>query len=520
VRAVPTLSTDTLSWLYRRMVRIYATAAIIAIGAGSVLIPLTFDLPARLAVWRIAAVMAAPAIAFAITLVVDMGLIALRMRPIRALAAAGDAPRLVVTLLRLPLDAAVRVLAVHFPVFTTVAMLGMIALDAPLEVGWRGTDYIALWMLSLLLGTGHAIFEYFGVAAAVRDLMPRLGEASHALAPERWRDVTRIDLRRKLAFVTIFTAFVPLVVLGATVLIKQAGVERGQPLVMPLWGWIGLLVGIGLAMMVAFAVRAADDVARSAQRLTAAMARVEAGDWTAHLPLASTDEFATLFEGFNRMADGLAERERLRDAFGRYVAPELAQKVLRDGVSVAGVTVDATVMFVDIRDFTALSETLSATDSVALLNRCFARMVEPIRAEGGWVNKYLGDGLMAVFGVPVRRTDHAAAAVRAAAGIRAAVDAIGAELRAEGRPPIRIGIGIQSGEVVAGSIGSPDRLEYTVIGDTVNVASRIEALNKELGTTILLGDDARAAAGRDDVRAMPPMTVKGKSEPLQVYALD
>jgi adenylate cyclase len=245
------------------------------------------------------------------------------------------------------------------------------------------------------------------------------------------------------------------------------------------------------------------------------MARVQTGDFAAHLPLVSTDEFATLFQGFNRMTDGLAERERLRDAFGRYVAPELAQRVLRDGASMAGTTIEATVMFVDIRDFTARAEGLGATEVVALLNRCFERMCEPIRAEGGWVNKYLGDGLMAVFGAPVRRADHAAAAVRAALGIRAAI----AGLDTAG-PPLRIGIGIQTGEVVAGSVGSPDRLEYTVIGDTVNVAARIEALNKELGTTLLIGEATKVAAARDDAHPHPPAAVKGKSELLLVYSLE
>jgi adenylate cyclase len=246
-----------------------------------------------------------------------------------------------------------------------------------------------------------------------------------------------------------------------------------------------------------------------------AMRRVENEELDAHLEVTTTDEFAGLCEGFNRMTGGLQERERLRHAFGCYVAPELAEEVMCHGVRLGGETVSASVLFTDIRGFTALSERMTPAAVVSLLNRYFA-MVEPaIRTEGGWINKFGGDSLLAVFGAPVPQADHTRRAVRAA------LSEFNARQREAGEPTLRIGVGIDCGEMVAGSVGSPERMEYTVIGDVVNVASRIEALNKKWGTDVLISAEAYAAVGSDvSVRAMPLTEVQGKSEPIQVYALE
>jgi adenylate cyclase len=250
-----------------------------------------------------------------------------------------------------------------------------------------------------------------------------------------------------------------------------------------------------------------------------AMQKVEDGHWDTQLNITTTDEFARLFDGFNHMTEGLRERERLRDAFGRYLAPELAEEVMKRGVRLGGDTINATVLFADIRGFTTLSEDLLPEQVVDLLNRYFAAVEPVIQAHGGWINKFGGDSLLAVFGAPVPHADHARRALQAALALRAALAEFNQHQEAQGGPIIHIGMGVHTGSLVAGNVGSPTRMEYTVIGDIVNVASRIDGLNKEWHTDLLVSAEALAAAGLDiAARAMPPVAVKGKSQPIQVYA--
>ncbi len=164
---------------------------------------------------------------------------------------------------------------------------------------------------------------------------------------------------------------------------------------------------------------------------------------------------------------------------------------------------------------------MSPIEIVSLLNRYFAAVEPAIHAEGGWINKFGGDSLLAIFGAPVPQTDHAQRAVRTARGIRAALSEFNERQREAGEPTLRIGVGIHCGEMVAGSIGCPRHMEYTVIGDVVNVASRIDALNKKWGTDALISAEAYAAIGVEvSVKAMPLVEVPGRAEPLQVYALE
>ena len=243
--------------------------------------------------------------------------------------------------------------------------------------------------------------------------------------------------------------------------------------------------------------------------------RVAAGDYSQRLPVVQDDDLGALAASFNRMQDGLAERERLRAAFGSYVDPALATRLLEQGDDVfTGERRDVTVMFVDIRDFTPFAEANTAEDTVAHLNTLFEIVVPAVLDAGGHVNKYLGDGALAVFGAPNALTDHAGAAITAALRISRLVTE-----RFEGT--LRIGIGINTGQVIAGTIGGGGKLEFTLIGDTVNVAARIEQLTKTTGDTILLTQHtvdelAQPPAGLVDRGAQE---VKGKSGTVHVHAL-
>jgi len=243
--------------------------------------------------------------------------------------------------------------------------------------------------------------------------------------------------------------------------------------------------------------------------------RVGVGDYSRRLPVVQDDDLGALAASFNRMQAGLSERQRLQAAFGAYVDPVLAARLLaqRDDVF-AGERREVTVMFIDVRDFTPFAEANSAEVTVARLNALFEIVVPAVVDEGGRVNKFLGDGAMAVFGAPNNIPDHAAAAVRAAIQIQSRVaERFGGELR--------IGIGINTGEVIAGTIGSPGHLEFTLIGDTVNVAARVEQLTKTTADQILLTQqvvDAMAVAPAD-LTDRGAHGLKGKSTAVRVYGL-
>jgi class 3 adenylate cyclase len=215
------------------------------------------------------------------------------------------------------------------------------------------------------------------------------------------------------------------------------------------------------------------------------------------------------------MQAGLAERQRLQAAFGTYVDPVLAARLLEQGDDVfTGERREVTVMFVDVRDFTPFAEANSAEDTVARLNALFGIVVPVVVDAGGHVNKFLGDGALAVFGAPNDLTGHADAAVSAAALIQRKV----AE-RFEGS--LRIGIGINTGVVIAGTIGGGGKLEFTLIGDAVNVAARVEQLTKTTGDAVLLTDNTAAVlvAGSHELVDRGAHALKGKSANTQVFGL-
>jgi len=244
--------------------------------------------------------------------------------------------------------------------------------------------------------------------------------------------------------------------------------------------------------------------------------RVAVGDYSQRLPVVQDDDLGALAASFNRMQAGLAERQRLQAAFGSYVDPALAARLLAQGDDVfTGERREVTVMFVDIRDFTPFAEAHTAEDTVARLNALFEIVVPAVVDAGGQVNKFLGDGALAVFGAPNDLADHADAAVTAAVLIhRLVAQRFGGELR--------IGIGINTGVVIAGTIGGGAHLEFSLIGDTTNVAARVEQLTKTTGDAILLTDQTV-----DALVSRPPglvdrgaHTMKGKSAPTKVFGLD
>ncbi len=218
------------------------------------------------------------------------------------------------------------------------------------------------------------------------------------------------------------------------------------------------------------------------------------------------------------------EKKRLRDQqkelIRRFATPEVAQDLQTSGFALGGKRVDASVMFTDIRDFTSLAESLPPEETIDLLNTYYTLMFDAVSGHGGVVSLIVGDGLMVIFGAPVPLPGHCESAVRAALEMIDTIDLFNVEQAAAGRPEIRIGIGIASGAMVAGYAGTNERATYTCIGDTVNLASRLESHTKVAQRPILIDATTRAALGdRIAVEALGPVAVKGKSAAVDVFAV-
>jgi len=214
----------------------------------------------------------------------------------------------------------------------------------------------------------------------------------------------------------------------------------------------------------------------------------------------------------------ILERRRLRRTFGEFVSPEVVAQVARDGAALGGELRMVSVLMSDVRGFTAMAERLPPAEVSETMNEYFTAMVDVILTRRGMVQDFIGDGILAVFGAPVDDAEHPMQAVRAALEMQAALERLNARWKAAGRSPLAIGAAVHTGPAFAGYLGSPRKKKYGVLGDTVNTTSRIEGLNRELGTTILLSAATHTAVGaRVTVRSRGAVPVKGKAEPVEVY---
>lgn len=253
------------------------------------------------------------------------------------------------------------------------------------------------------------------------------------------------------------------------------------------------------------------------ETLLGQLAAIGRGDFSASLQVQGRDELAQVARTFNAMVSGLREKDILERAFGRYVTTAVWNAVRsQSGLEVPTSRREATVLFADVRGFTSLSEALDPAEVLQLLNSYFTRMLEVVAEAEGYVNKFIGDAVMVVFNAPMDQPDHAARAVRCAVQMQLAL----AELNRSGRllRPLAIGIGVNTGPLVAGNLGSERRAEYTVIGDTVNVASRLTGTAKA-GDVVIGGSTAQQVEGTIPFEALPPLVVKGKSQPLAAFRL-
>ncbi len=254
--------------------------------------------------------------------------------------------------------------------------------------------------------------------------------------------------------------------------------------------------------------------------LVGATKKIIEGQYSVDIAPTSKDEIGELTSTFIEMGKGLEEREKIKSAFGKFVNKEIAEAALHGELRLGGERKTVTILFSDIRAFTAISEKLEPEEVVEFLNKYMTRMVMCVEKSSGVVDKFIGDAIMAVWGTPISHGNDTENAINGALMMRRELIDFNSDRGGPKKPYIRIGCGINTGEVLAGQIGSDDRMEYTVIGDPVNLASRIEALNKPFGTDILISEDTyRLVQDIFAVEKMKQIRVKGKIEPQQIYAV-
>ncbi len=374
--------------------------------------------------------------------------------------------------------------------------------------------------ITVVGGSVTTAFVFFSVEHVWRRRLPLYFPRGDLSAT---RDVVRVNVRARLMVIFLLVSVLPLSLLGVMAYTRAGGLVGTDPaladiLLARLLIFIVFMLIVGGIVAIGLAVFVSRSVAGPLRDLESAMGEVGEGNLEVRCPVVSHDEIGSVTEGFNRMVEGLRERDRIRHTFGKYVTPEIRDEILAGRVTLEGQSREVTILFSDLRDFTPWVESHDPREVVRDLNTYFGLMEGAIRDHHGLVLQFIGDEIEAVFGAPVPHARHPDLAVRAALEMRRRLGVWNAERAAAGRPPFRHGIGIHTGRVLAANIGSPDRLSYALVGDPVNVASRIQGLTKDAGTDILVSTDTtQQLLAPPALAAVAAMTMKGKSTAVDLY---
>jgi adenylate cyclase len=286
-------------------------------------------------------------------------------------------------------------------------------------------------------------------------------------------------------------------------------------------GAAALLLSVVLAIVLA--IYFSSRLARPLGTLRDAVVAIGNGKLDTRLDTSTGDEFAEVALAVNEMAAGLQQRDVFKGTLVRYMSSQLADKIISSGKmpDLKGERRKITVLFADVRGFTSLSEKLAPEDVFALLNDYFDKMIDEICKNHGMLNKFMGDGLMAVFGALDEDPYQEENAIKAGLGMRRVLDGMRERFQAERQVDLKIGIGINTGIALVGNIGSNQRMEFTAIGDTVNLGSRLESATKELGTDIIVSEYTYVAARtKFQFRSLGQIAIRGRENPVTAYAVE
>ena len=338
-----------------------------------------------------------------------------------------------------------------------------------------------------------------------REMRPIVAEALVDTEPE---GIAALGVRPRLMLSWALGSALPFFAIVMRLVIDDE-IELARPILIGV-ALVGILVG---GFTLAIATRSISEPLTGVRQ---AIGRVRDGDLDTRVAVYDGGEIGLLQAGFNRMVDGLRERRRIEELFGRHVGVEVARLALERGTDLGGAQRDASALFVDIIGSTEMTQRLPAQEVVAILNAMFATVAEVIEREGGLINKFEGDGALCVFGAPTDLDDHAGRALCAARQLRHELDEL-----AKAHPELDVAIGVSSGQVVAGNVGAPHRFEFTVIGDAVNEAARLTDAAKGMRGRVLASAAAVERAGSEAAnwQVCDTFELRGRSQPTKAYVI-
>jgi len=394
---------------------------------------------------------------------------------------------------------------------------------------WLALNYVFYFQSPLATGVkvvmGCACFGLFGgmlsYLTAERRNIVQLGETGGENAPN---PAAMLSVSAKMLFfmvtVLLFMTLVVLLMVFMDINFLLANRDAlGSNIYMGVFKEIVFAFLVLLGLSLSILTRYSGNMRLVLKNQLKAMERFAQGDYQAGVPVVSNDEFGVIAAKTNDMMEGLRERDMCRLSFAKYMTPEVSEKILKGEISQKGEMHQVSILFCDLRGYTPFVEKRRPEEVVEFLNAYFSEMAQSIKKNNGIVLQYIGDEIEAVFGYPIPEDDHGRMALRAALDMRHRLEKLNGDRKAAGKEPVRHGVGIHTGEVLAGSVGSPDRLVYAMVGDAVNVASRIQNLNKQFGTDILISAAAMALLPPDEfaLEGLGPAAIRGKSKAVEIY---
>src|SRR3954470_10170440 len=492
-----------LTWLYRKLGSRYpgvfitadlATAFVVGTGAVA-LFGFYYNVSGRDFLEILAITLGLTAVSISIVLVRVLK----RLRPLSAWIAGARSSEQTAKAWHLAVNMPIELIRRNslFPVF--VAVIAVVSSMIILGLSWLAFLPI---MTAALLSVGYAaIVHYLALELAMR---PILFDINKALEVPVRIDRPVVPLRIKLL------GSLPLINVITGVVVAALTSDGGGTDALG----INVLIALTVSFIVSFEITVllSRSILRPVEDLEGATERIRQGRFDEHVPVTTSDEFGELSSAFNQMVDGLAERERLREAFGTYLDEEVAQHLISEDFAPHGQEVEVSLVFCDVRDFTTAAAESEAPEVVARLNELFECIVPIVARHRGHIDQFIGDGVLAVFGAPERVPQHADRAVQCAVELARTINS---------RRPggFEVGVGVNTGKVVAGSIGGAGRLSFSVIGDAVNLAARVEAETRETGDPVLITGATRALLSETiEVEPRGEREIRGYDRKVELFA--
>ncbi len=422
-----------------------------------------------------------------------------RLRPLRAWIAGDRGSEMTAEAWHLAVNLPIQMLRRDFFAPLIVTAITVLAAVLILQLSWL--SFFPILLAALLTAAYAGTLHYLALELAMRPILFDINSAlDRPVRIDRPAVPLRVKLLGSLPLINVITGMV------VAALTSDGG------------GTDALTVAVLIALFVSFTISfeltvlLSRSILRPIEDLEAATERIRQGRFDEHVPVTTSDEFGELSSAFNQMVDGLAERERLREAFGTYLDEEVAQHLISADFKPGGEELEVSLVFVDVRDFTTAAAESSAAEVVTRLNELFECIVPIVARHRGHIDQFIGDAVLAVFGAPDRIPQHADRAVQCAIELARTINS---------RRPggFEVGVGVNTGTVVAGSIGGAGRLAFSVIGDAVNLASRVEAETRETGDPVLITGETRAQLDETiEVESRGERRIRGYDRRIEVYA--